>query len=811
MISGDDCVQSRRGKLTRVAVGVVFFLFISAVSVYAAPSLNIGPHDNGTGTTPHGWTLTPAGTSVTLNTFPVGGAVSPDHRFLVVSTSGWGTQSLQVINIATQKIVQTIPYKSPQSLYFGLVFSPDGKMLYASAAGNNKIRVFQFNQGTLTEQPSIVMQDQNHSNFYPQGISISPDGSYLYTADNLNQSVSMIDLSTGKLVKTAAAGRYPYMTLLNRTGNRLYVSNWEDNSVTVLNAKDLSPVATVRVGMHPNALALNPANGNLYVVNSDSDRISVIDSNKLQVVQNISVAPYAHAPVGSIPDALTFSSDGRTMYVANAGNNDIAQIDLNPANNKGVVKGLIPTAWYPTGIFLSGDGKQLLTLSAKGLGAGPESPQQNIGDMMMGTLSFIAVPDQKMLVRYTKQVRENNQLSGPGRTGWLNGLLGKGAGQDGSPIPRFTGEKSPIKHVIYVIKENQTYDQIFGDIKKGNGNPDYAIFGNKITPNLHKLANQFVLLDNFYSDAEVSEQGHVWVSQAEANDFSEKSWIQHYSGRRNGGDWHFGEATRVSGGYIWDNALRSGLSIRNYGESVNYNARTGLSTTTVPGLNQYTDQHYTGWYFPVSDVTRVDEWAKEYTQYEKDGNLPRFETVYLPNDHTEGTSLGHPTPQAYLAQNDLALGKLVDTVSHSKDWKSTAIFVTEDDPGNGIDHVESHRQEGLVISPYTQTGKVDSFFYDQMSMYRTMEMILGLKPMTQYDASAIPMLNSFTSQPNFSAYDAAQPTYPLNAINGKNAPMGKASAGLNFSRPDIANENLLNRALWKATKGNQPYPSPAGK
>lgn len=800
-------MRSKRKKLARIVTGIVFFLFVGVLSAYAAPSLNIGPHNNGTGVTPHGWTLTPAGKSVTLNPFPVGGAVSPDHKYLVVSTSGWGAQSLQVINISSQKIVQTVSYKSPESLYFGLVFSPDGKTLYASAAGNNKIRVFNFDQGTLSEQPSIMMQDQNHSNFYPQGISISADGKYLYTANNLNNSVSRIDLSTGKIAATAAVGRYPYMTLLNQGGDTLYVSNWEDNSITVLRAKDLSTIKTIPVAMHPNALAINPKNGNLYVVNSDSDRISVVDSKKLQVVQNISLAPYSHAPVGSIPNALTFSSDGKTLYVANAGNNDIAVIDLKGQNGKGAVKGLIPTAWYPTGVFLTGDEKQIMALSAKGLGAGPESPKQNIGDMMMGTLSFVHVPDQNQLVKYTRQVKDNNQVSQPGQNSWFSRLVGQATGQDSSPIPRFTGEKSPIKHVIYVIKENQTYDQIFGDVKKGNGNPDYAIFGNKITPNLHKLANQFVLLDNYYSDAEVSEQGHVWVSQAEANDFSEKSWIQHYSGRRNGGDWHFGEATRVSPGYIWDNALQSGVSIRNYGESVNYNAKSGLSSTVVPGLNQYTDQNYPGWYFKISDVTRVDEWAKEYNQYEQNGNLPQFETVYLPNDHTEGTSPGHPTPQAYLAQNDYALGKLVDTVSHSKDWQNTAIFVTEDDPGNGIDHVEAHRQEGLVISPYTQAGKVDSTFYDQMSMYRTIEMILGLKPMTQFDASAIPMLNTFTARPDFSAYHAEQPTYPLDAINGKNAPMGKVSAGMDFSRPDVANENLLNRALWKATKGNEPYPS----
>lgn len=775
-------------------------------AVNAASSLIVGPQADGTGVTPHGWTLTPAGKGLTLNPFPIGGAISPDRRYLVVSTSGWGTQSLQVVGLPSQKVIQTISYKSPESLYLGLVFSPDGRKLYASAAGNNKIRVFNFNQGILSEQQSVNMSDPNHSNFYPQGISLSPDGKYLYTANNLNNTVSCLDLTNRKIVASVPVGRYPYMTLLSPDGKMLYVSNWEDHSISALRTGDMAVTKVIPVGMHPNALALNPRDGNLYVADSDSDKISVIDGNKLYVTQNISLAPYVDAPAGSIPDALTFSRDGNTLYVANAGNNDIAVIDLRGRYGKGTVKGLIPTAWYPTGVFLSDDDKQIMVLSAKGLGAGPESSRQNIGDMMMGTLSFINAPDQVQLEAYTRQVKGNNQLYAAASGGWINRIFGRTNGK-GSPIPRFSGERSPIKHVIYVIKENQTYDQIFGDIKKGNGDPNLAIFGGKITPNLHKLANQFVLLDNYYSNAEVSEQGHVWVSQAEANDFTEKSWMQHYSGRRNGGDWHYGEATRVSQGYIWDNALRSGVSIRNYGESVNFHAGTGLSSTNVPGLGQYTDARYPGWSFNASDIERVNEWAREYSQFEQKGNLPQFETVYLPNDHTEGTRSGRPTPQAYLAQNDYALGKLVEIVSHSKNWKDTAIFVTEDDSGNGADHVDSHREEGLVISPYTQAHQVDSTFYDQMSMYRSIEMILGLKPMTQYDASAIPMLNAFTNQPNFSPYTAEKPTYPLNATNGKNAPMSSSSAKLDFSRPDAADEETLSHALWESAKKNQPYPS----
>lgn len=805
-IWGTNSVMGKRKKLALIISGFVSVTVLFGIgTAYAAPSTIPGPQADGTGLTPHGWTLTPAGMGVTLNPFPISGAMSPDHKYLVAATSGWGIQSLHVIDISAEKVVQTVPYKSPESLYFGVVFSPDGKRLYASAAGNNKIRSFTFDKGALSEKASIRMNGRGQTNFYPQGISVSPNGKSLYTANYLNNSVSRIDLSTGKIASTAPTGRYPVMTLLSPDGNILYASNWEDNSVTVFHAKDLSVIRTISVGMHPNVLALNPVDGNLYVINSDSDNLSIVNPKMLKVVRTISLAPYHRSPAGSIPDALAFGRDGKTLYVANAGNNDIAVIDLRVG--KGIVKGLIPTAWYPTGVFLTGNEKQIMALSAKGFGAGPESQRQDIGNMMMGTLSFINIPDPRQLENYTNQVNHNNRVSETGKKAWINRILGRGKEQARSPIPRFSGEKSSIKHVIYVIKENQTYDQIFGDIKKGNGDPNLAIFGSRITPNLHKLANQFVLLDNFYSNAEVSEQGHVWISQAEANDFTEKSWMQHYSGRRNGGDWHYGEATRVSQGYIWDNAIKAGVSIRNYGESVNYNAVTGLSVTDVPGLSQYTDPNYPGWYFKISDIERVNEWVQEYHRLEQNGNLPQFETVYLPNDHTEGTSPGHPTPQAYLAQNDYALGKLVETVSHSKNWKDSAIFVTEDDSGNGADHVDAHRQEGLVISPYTQTHQVDSTFYDQMSMYRTIEMILGLKPMTQYDASAIPMLNTFTDRPDFSPYTAKKPTYPLDEINGRNAPMGKISSKLDFSRPDAADEETLSHALWQSVKKNQPYPS----
>jgi YVTN family beta-propeller protein len=674
--------------------------------------------------------------------------------------------------------------------------------LYASAGGNNKIRVFSFDHGTLTEQAPIMMKDQNNTNFTPMGISISPDGKFLYVANNGANSVSKIDLSTGQIVATRQVGKDPYTTWISHDGNALYVSNWGESSVTVLNPNDLTVTKTISVGLHPNAITENPVTGLVYVSDSDSDQISVIDPKQEQVVQTISLAPYKGALPGSQPVALTVSPDGKTLYVANAGNDDIAVIDLGDGTIRSEVKvkGLIPTAWYPSGVYT--DGKKLMVLNAKGLGAGPNTQHQYIGNMMQGTMSFIDIPDEKQLKKYTEQVKENNQVNKAEGDGWLSRLKG----DKDFPIPRFADQHSPIKHVIYVIKENRTYDQVFGDMGKGNGDPSLVQFGKNITPNIHKLANQFVLLDNFYCDGEVSDPGHQWATAGESNDYSEKTWLPDYSGRK-----VYGvdiPALKPKNGYLWDNAKRSGVSFRDYGEYINYweSPTNNKWIPDDPSIGNNYDPNYPGWDLSISDMTRYNEWEKEFKKFEQNDNLPQFEMVYLPNDHTAGTTPGQLTPQAMVAQNDLALGKLVDTVSHSKYWKDTAIFVVEDDPQDGLDHVDAHRTEALVISPYTQKGTVDSTLYDQVSMIRTIELILGMKPMNQFDASAIPMLNTFTNHPNFTPYTVEQPTYPLDAKNGQKAPMAQDSQKMDFSKPDSADHDKLNRAIWKATKGDQPYP-----
>lgn len=804
----------------KIAAAVLATSLLGSGTALAYTVNTAGPKADGTGVTPHGWSLTPAGKQIPLGDFPMGGAISPDHRYLVVSNDGQGTQSLQVVDLKSQKVVQTIPYTNGEGLYYGTAFSPDGKTFYASAGGNNKIRVFSFIDGTLTEQSPILMQNPNVRTFTPMGISISPDGKFLYTANNENNSVSKIDLASGKIVATTTVGADPYTAQITKDGSAIYVTNWGGETVTVLNPNDLTVVKRIPVGTHPNAVAENPATGLIYVADSDSDQISVINPKERTVVQTISVAVNKGGVVGSQPVALTFSPDGKTLYVANAGTDAIAVVNLGNGKEDAEVSGLIPTAWYPSGVYTNGN--KIMVLNAKGLGAGPNAQHQYIGNMMQGTMSFIDVPDQKQLKTYTEQVKQNDPMNEiKGNNSWF----GKQNNGTDFPIPRVYGQKSPIKHVIYVIKENRTYDQVLGDLGKGNGDPSLTEFGKNLTPNIHKLSNQFVTFDNFYTDAEVSDPGHQWATSGKSNDYSEKTWLPDYSGRKG-----YGvniPALKPEEGYLWDNAKKFGVSFRDYGEYINYweSPTDGKWVPDDPAIGDNYDPNYPGWDLSISDMTRYNEWEKEFKQFDKDGNMPQFEIVYLPNDHTAGTAPGYDTPQAMVVQNDLALGKLVDTVSHSQYWKDTAIFVTEDDSQDGPDHVDAHRTEALVISPYTQKGTLDSTLYDQDSMIRTMELILGMKPMSLFDASAVPMLNAFTNHPNFKAYDAEQETYPIDWKNGQPAPTVSdpqntqtaatsnvqqdpavtTSPQQNFSSPD-ANQEELSREIWKATKGRTPYP-----
>ena len=792
-----------------------------------------------TATTPQGWFLTPAGKQVQLvdpnsdvyGDRPYGMAISPDGKTLLISNDGQSTQSLMVVDRVSGKIVQTIPYKGAEALYIGVTYSPDGKHVYASAGGNNKIRVYDVDGQQLTETAPIKLPTPpapggGDVNLYAGGLTISADGNTLYVADNLGDAVSVIDLPSRTVKATVPVGHNPYTVILSKDGKSAYVSNWGEETLRVLDVSGAIPQVkqTIQVGTHPNAMSLNSSNAELYVANADSDNVSVIDTQTNQVTRTIDLSPYPGAKEGSSPNALTVSPDGDTLYVANATNNDIAVVQLGSPGVADQVEGLIPTAWYPSGLVLSPDGKQLNVINAKGLGAGPNpkgphpysdpesAPNQYIGSMIQGSLSQIDVPDPQKLQKYTQKVIKNNGFN-EGNKVRVTGTHKQNV------IPLRPGDASPIKHVIYVIKENRTYDQVLGSLGKGNGDPTLNLFGDESAPNQRALAKQFVTLDNFYADAEVSADGWNWSTGALANTYVQKNWPADYAddvGRNRpydfeGGNYATSPGKNPQNAFIWNKLSDAGISYRNYGFRVfgGKVAADAKGNSTEPRLAANTDLDFPGYNLTIADSspqlfgspkTRIDEWQKEFKQYEDKGNLPKVEFVRLPNNHTSGTKVGAPTPRAYMADNDQALGKLVDTVSHSQYWKSTAIFVVEDDAQDGPDHVDAHRTVTQVISPYTQTGKVDSTFYSTVSMLRSIELLVGIDPMSQYDAAATPMLNSFTNKPNFTPYTGLTPTQSFTEKNPVDAPLATKARSVNWKVED-QNETLENQMIWKSIKG----------
>jgi YVTN family beta-propeller protein len=787
------------------AGGLMLLLLVGVLPVGAQTA---GPGQNGSAITSQGWTVHPAGQQVQLGDRPLGLAMSPDGRTLLVSNDGQSVQSITVIDRQTGEVRQTLPYAAPEALFVGLAFSPDGKQAFASAGGNNKIRVYSVADQQLTEMASIPIptppgEDGKPTNPYPAGLAVAPDGSRLYVVDNLTDSLSIVDLASQSVTATVQVGHNPYAVVLSENGRWAYVSNWGEQSVSVVNTATASTDSTLAVGTHPSALTVDRGRNEVYVANTDSDSVSLIDTNRNQVMATFSLAPYPDAPQGSSPNAL--AAVGDNLFVANAGNNDVAVVRLGSSPR---VIGLIPTAWYPTAIAVTQDVSQLFIVNAKGLGTGPNpaGPNPNlpstpadqyVGSMAVGTLSMLRVPNQTELDRLTAEVVANN-----GFDERANVRVAPTVHEQ--VVPRRPGDPSAIKHIIYVIKENRTYDQVLGSLGKGNGDPSINLFDDSSAPNTRDLARRFVLLDNFYADAEVSADGWNWSTAAEANTYVQKSWPANYSSGRNrpyefeGGNLATAPGPDPNNAYLWDRFAQAAIDYRNYGFWI---AAPGKVASTAPGLAEHTDLRYPGYDLGTTDQARIDEWQAEFSKYVDNGNLPPVELVRLPNDHTAGTRSGSPTPRAYVADNDLALGRLVEAVSSSPYWPDTAIFVLEDDAQNGPDHVDAHRTEALVISPYTQTGAVDSTFYSTSSMLRTMELIVGLPPLTQFDAAATPMLNSFIDTPNPTAYATITPTQPLDEMNQADAPMSAESQEMDFSAEDLAPTDLLNAAIWKSVRG----------
>ena len=789
---------------------LVVLAALGAAAFYPAdqPPARRLPGVAGNGTLlPNGWTITPAGEQIQVGDLPLAIVLHPDGRHLLVSNNGYGRQSIDVVDLNQRKVTnQAVVEKA----WLGLALSPDGKRVYAGGGISNSILAFGIENGVLSALDPIPVGAAG-KDIYPGGLCIAEDR--LYTANNLSNDLSAVDLTSGKVLGTAAIGDHPYTCLAAPDGNTVYVSVWGAAEIAVVDAWSMQVSSRIHTDDHPNAMLFSADGKRLFVANANTNTISAIDLAAGKAAERISVALYPDSPAGSTTNALALSPDGRRLYAANADNNDVAVIDVSQAG-KSRVLGFIPVGWYPTALAVSADGKTLYVANGKGgtshpnpKGPNPTLPRtpgtQFIGQLILGTVSVIPVPDDAALERYTARVYENVPYTEKKR------LAVPFTGE--SAIPKRVGDKSPIEHVIYIIKENRTYDQVFGDIPEGNGDPNLTLFGVEITPNIHALAREFVLLDNLYCDAEVSADGHNWSMGAYATDYVEKTWPSQYSGRRRTYDYEGGTPIAApSAGYIWDDCKRAGVSYRSYGEwTINGLKPSDPGRARSAALEGHFDPYYRGWDLSYSDLDRTRRFLSELGRFEKEGSMPRFQVLRLGNDHTYGTRPGTLTPRSMVAQNDLALGQLVEGISKSRFWPTTAIFVIEDDAQNGPDHVDAHRTEALVISPYIRRRTVDSTMYSTSSMLRSMELILGLPPMSQYDAAATPMFSSFGTRADVTPFTALPARASLTDINPPRGPGAERSAAMDFDEADAAPDIELNEIIWRSVRGqNVPMPAP---
>jgi YVTN family beta-propeller protein len=792
---------------------------------------------------PNGWSLTPEGIQIPTSDLPLNMELSRDGRYLLVTTNGNGDQVIDVIDLTANKSIQTLRVAKS---WLGLTFAPDGNRFYVSGGDDNEILIYDFAAGRATSAGKLPLGSAEYHALtdrqrqearragrgefaFPAGLAVTPDGKRLFAAENLTHKVAVVDLATQKVITKIAVHEYPYDCIVSADGRRAYVSNWGSQSLSVIDTTSYQIIGEIRTGDHPNDIELTRDGRTLYVANANSNTVSVVDTAGLKEIEAVSTALHPKSPIGSTPNAVALSPDEKTLYIADADNNNVAVVDVSE-RGKSKVKGFIPTGWYPTSVRVSANGRRLFVANGKGVAgaANPKGPQpgtprtrdtQYVGSMLRGTVSLIDMPTTARLAQLTRRVYANSPY-----TDEL--LKAARAPRERTAIPVRLGDPSPIKHVIYVVKENRTYDQILGDMKEGNGDPSLCLFGEEVTPNHHALAREFVLLDNLYVDAEVSADGHNWSMGAYATDYTEKTWPTNYSNRGRTYDYEGSKKiARPTGGYIWDYCARAGVSYRSYGEFVS--TREGKpggggdaggdpgkpvreNFTYEPALEGHFSPTFPPWDLNIPDNKRVDAWLTEFREYEKNGNLPQFQIVRIGGDHTQGTRAGAPTPRAHVAENDLALGRLVEAVTNSeKYWATTAVFVIEDDAQNGPDHVDAHRSIAFVVSPYTKRRHVDSTMYTTSSMLRTMELILGLPPMSQYDAAATPMYGSFTNKADMTPYKALPARIDITERNPANAPGAVRSAELDFSVEDAAPDIEFNEIIWKGVRGaDSTMPAP---
>ena len=833
-------------RVTALAALTALAAAVAAQAPPAAPPRFPGPTDTGF-LLPNGWHLTPAGKHLVTSDLVLNIRPLKDGKRVLVASNGFNSHDLTLVDVSGDA-PKLMAKQTAWVSWFGLTTDAAETKVYWSGGSAGRVYSFGLTADALTPDEPLptrpakkdreakkeeakkegkaarVPKAEREVPACKSGVLLDEAGGRLFTLDINNGGITATD-QAGKNGRTGLIGGKPYDLCFGPSKGVLYVSDWAGKQVLEVDPTDLRVLRKIGVGEHPNQMAVGP-DGRLFVACASSNTVSVLDTNRGVVTETIFTALFPNAPEGSTPDALAVSPDGKALYVANADNNCVAVIDVS-VPGKSQVKGFVPTGWYPTAVAVSPDSKTLYVGVGKGLQskANPIDDDKKregtdyqprifpyIGTTMSGAMSVVPVPTDKQLKEYTEQVYKNCPYS--------DKLLTAAPHPEKTAVPTAVGGPSPIKRVIYVIKENRTYDQVFGDLAagdkpKGNGDPTLCMFPRKVTPNHHKLAEEFVLLDNLYCNGQVSTDGHPWSTMAYNTDYIARNWHVSYSGRPGLTDDAEGNLARGPSGHLWDACKRAGLTYRNYGEGGRRVSQMD-GTLTVEGASPSLVGHMCPTYgVPKVPGTRARDtdnavtFLKEYDEFAAKGTMPRMIIMSLGEDHTDGTRTGSFTPQACVASNDLALGRIVEHVSKGQLWKETAIFVIEDDAQNGPDHVDAHRTVGLVISPYTKRKVVDSTQYATVSMIRTMELILGLPPLSQYDAAARPMFNSFTNVADLTPYTHTPAEIDLNAKNGATAYGAARSNKMDFSEYDKIDDFELNEVLWGAIMGPDAPQPPA--
>jgi DNA-binding beta-propeller fold protein YncE len=816
--------NSRGSRTSGIGLVVLLLALAGLVVSQPAPREQVGPLPRGGFLLNSGWRVEPAGKQIPLDTLPMSTAISPDGKYLLVLNGGYRPPSVSAIEIASASVVSTIGVPDG---WLGLAFAPHGDRLYVGGGSRASVFELNFAGGKLTPGRTfeVVPPGRRTVEDFIGDVAFSPDGRLLYAAELYRDSIAVINPQSGMVIDHFKTGRRPYRILFHPDGKSFFVTHWADGSMGHYNTADGSQLALVRIGAHPTDILWRdggpeePVEGEptwtarLFVAAANTNNVysvAVSAGKELRVVESINVSMTPRQPLGMTPSALALTPDGKRLLVACSNGNVVAAVDVSGGVSR--VEGFIPTGWYPTAVRALASGT-LVVLNGKGLRSYPNlkgpnplklpeplhggvASEEYVGRMQTGTASWIDPFTADQLDQWTRESLSNTPYS--------DARL-----DDPNPLP-------PIEHVIYIVKENRTYDQVLGDMKEGNGDPSLVLFGENVTPNLHKLAREFVLLDNFYVNADVSADGHNWSTAAIAPDYVEKLWPNQYAKRRARADFEeIDPASLPPAGYLWTNAAAAGLSVRNFGYMVDNKPLTAVpaspgaeqvASVRDPVLAKVTNRFYRGFDLMYPDGERAKVFLSELAEYERAGSMPRLIVMRLGNDHTYGAAAGRLSPLSLVADNDYALGTMVEAVSRSRFWSSTAICVLEDDAQNGADHVDSHRSPAFVISPWVKRHSVDGTMYNTTSMLRTIEFLLGLRPMTHFDAGARPMTAVFQRTPDPAPYTAEKPRISLTDRNPAATAAAAASAHMNFDEADENDDDELNDVLWSAIRKDEPPP-----